>query len=180
MSVKRVYEAMFLFDPTVGVTWERVEEQMKRLMERAEGEIIKMKKWDERRLTYEVEGRKRGVYVLAFFRAPTEKIVGLERDCQLSEEILRVLVLCRDHMADEKAIEIVDNAQAYVPPPHHEGYGDREHGHREGGYGHREGGYGHREEYGAREGYSRDRDRTPEFPEEIPALDDGLDIRPGR
>ncbi len=170
MSVKRVYEAMFLFDPTAGSTWERVEEQVKRLMERAEGELIKMKKWDERRLTYEVEGRKRGVYVLAFFRAPTEKIAGLERDCQLSEEIIRVLVLCRDHMATEKAIEIVDNAQAYVPPPHHEGYGDRE------GYGHREGygsrdreGYGHRD----REGYGH-RDRVPELVgEEIPELDEG-------
>jgi len=142
---------MFLFDPTAASSWEQVEEQVKRLMERAEGEIIKMKRWDERRLTYEVEGRKRGVYVLAFFKAPTEKIAGLERDVQLSEEILRVLVLCRDHMTDEKAIEIVDTSEAFVPPPHHE-YGDRGYGDRDRGYGDR--GYGDRDR--------SDRDRRPE------------------
>ncbi len=128
MSVKRIYEAMFLFDPTAGSSWEHVEEVIKRLMERAEGELIRMKKWDERRMAYEIEGRKRGVYVLAFFKAPTENIHGLERDVQLSDEIIRVLVLCRQDYTVEQASEIVEKAQAYTPPMHYGegfGYGER-------------------------------------------------------
>jgi len=159
LSVKRVYEAMFLFDSTTGSTWERVEEQVKRLMERAEADLIRMKKWDDRRLTYEVQGHKRGTYVLAFFKAPTDKIAGMERDVQLSEEILRVLIICRGHMTEEKLNEMVEKAQAYVPPAHHEGL-DR-------GYGRD---YGRdREGYDPR-GYRGDRDSSmeenPGLPEE--------------
>lgn len=87
------YEAMFLFDPTFGSSFENCEQEIHRLMERAEGEVILCRKWDERRLAYRIKGRKRGVYVLAYIRVKPEKIVPLERDVKLSEIILRMLVL---------------------------------------------------------------------------------------
>jgi small subunit ribosomal protein S6 len=124
LAVKRIYEAMFLFDPTAGSNWEHVEQEVGRLMERAEGELIRIKKWDERRLAYEIEGRRRGLYVLCFFRAPTNRIVDLERDVQLSEEILRVLCLRRDNYTEEMVNEIADKSQGYTPEPSY-GYGDR-------------------------------------------------------
>ena len=87
------YEAMFLFDPTFGNSFEKCESEVRRLMERAEAELLFCKKWDERRLAYKINGRKRGVYVLTYFKAPTDKIAGLERDAKISEDILRLLVL---------------------------------------------------------------------------------------
>ncbi len=87
------YEGMFLFDPTFGGSFENCEAEIKRLIDRAGGEIILCKKWDERRLAYRIEGRKRGVYALTYFNAPGDKIRGLERDVKLSEDVLRVLVL---------------------------------------------------------------------------------------
>jgi len=87
------YEAMFLFDPTFGAQFENCEAEIRRLMERAGAEIIFCKKWDERRLAFKVKGRKRGLYVLVYFKGPSEKIAPLERDCQIAENILRVLIL---------------------------------------------------------------------------------------
>lgn len=95
------YEAMFLFDPTFGNSFEKCEAEIRRLMERAQGEIIHCRKWDERRLAYRVNGRKRGVYVLVYFKAPPQSIVGMERDAKLDENILRLLVLRADHMSTE-------------------------------------------------------------------------------
>ncbi len=95
------YEAMFLFDPTFGSSFDKCEAEIQRLMDRAEGEVILCRKWDERRLAYRIKGRKRGVYALTFFRAPAEKIVPLERDVQLSEVILRVLVLRAEDVTNE-------------------------------------------------------------------------------
>ena len=95
------YEAMFLFDPTFGNSLENCEAEVRRLMERADAEILFCRKWDERRLAYRIKGRKRGVYVLVYFRAQPAKIVGLERDAQLSENILRVLILCADGVTPE-------------------------------------------------------------------------------
>ena len=89
----RQYEGMFVFDPTFGSSFDNCEREIRRLLERAEGEILVCRKWDDRRLAYRIDGRKRGVYVLVYFRAPPSKIRPLERDAQLSEPLLRLLVL---------------------------------------------------------------------------------------
>jgi len=102
------YEAMFLFDPTFGASFENCEAEIKRILDRAGAAIILCRRWDERRLAFKIKGRKRGVYALTYFNAPPQRIVGLERDAKLSEHVLRVLVLSadgftRDHM--ERAFE---------------------------------------------------------------------------
>ena len=101
------YEAMFIFDPTFGSSFENCEAEVRRLMDRADAEILLCRKWDERRLAYRIKGRKRGVYVLVYFTAPPTKIAPLERDARLSEDILRALVLRADGMnrdAMERAV----------------------------------------------------------------------------
>lgn len=95
------YEAMFVIDPTFGANFETCEQEVKRLMERAGAELLFCKKWDERRFAYKVKGRKRGVYVLTFFNCAPDKIVGLERDVHISEDVLRVLVLRADYMTPD-------------------------------------------------------------------------------
>ena len=87
---------MYLFDPTFGGTHENCEAEIRRIMGRAEAELLFCKRWDERRLAYKLKGRKRGVYVLTFFKAHPSKITGIERDVSLSENVLRVLVLRAD------------------------------------------------------------------------------------
>ena len=95
------YEGMYLFDPTFGASWENCEGEVQRLMERAGAEILLCRKWDEKRLAFPVQGRKRGVYVLTYFKAAPEKITALERDAHLSENILRLLVLRADDATPE-------------------------------------------------------------------------------
>ena len=95
------YEAMFLFDPTFGASFDACESEVKRLMDRAEAELLFCRKWEERRLAHRIKGRKRGVYVLVYFKAPADKITPLERDAQISESILRLLVLRADYVTPE-------------------------------------------------------------------------------
>lgn len=106
MQVKRIYEAMFVVDADFAANWGDVEVEINRLMERSEAESLYCKKWDERRLAYEIEKRKRALYVLAFFKAPTEKIVGMERDVQLSEHIIRALIVRTDRYTEEQLREL--------------------------------------------------------------------------
>lgn len=102
------YEFMLLFDPAFASDGENVQKEVDRLLERAGAELIVMHRWDERKLAYEIKKRKRGVYVLGYMRAPGSSIGSLERDVQLSEGALRILVLRADHMTEEKM---------KVPPP---------------------------------------------------------------
>lgn len=108
------YEGMFLFDPTFGASFENCEAEVGRLLERAEAELVFCRKWDERRLAYRIQGRKRGVYVLTYFKARAEKIGSLERDAQLSEDILRLLVLRAEGVTSE-AMEDAMTLSAAAP-----------------------------------------------------------------
>ncbi len=96
------YEGMFLFDPAVSTEWADVEAEINRLLGRAEAELIFSRKWDERRLAYEIKGRRRGLYALTFFRADGGRIASLLRDVELSERVLRLLVLRVDHMTEDE------------------------------------------------------------------------------
>ncbi|MBL7106941.1 MAG: 30S ribosomal protein S6 [Phycisphaerae bacterium] len=99
---KKTYEAMFLVDSVLaGSDWDGVMEAINKILDRAEAEVINIRKWDERRLAYPVEKKTRGTYILCYFRAGGEKVSKIERDVQLSEMIMRVLILNAEHFSDE-------------------------------------------------------------------------------
>ena len=89
----KLYEAMFVMDVQAVPDNGAMEAEINRILGRAEAEILICRRWEDRRLAYEIDGRKRGSYWLTYFNAPTDKVVGIERDVQLSEKVLRVLVL---------------------------------------------------------------------------------------
>lgn len=93
------YEAMFLLSQAQAAQLGEAVEHINELFKRAQAEVHAMKKWDERRLAYEIDKNKRGTYILAYFTADPVHMPGLERDCNLSEKILRVLVSRCDHLS---------------------------------------------------------------------------------
>jgi hypothetical protein len=71
-------------------------------------------------LAYEIEGKKRGTYLLVFFNCVTEKLSVIERDFQLSERIVRALILRGDHITKEdmeKDTPFQLFEKGIVPPP---------------------------------------------------------------
>lgn len=138
MSLKK-YEGMFLFDPAVTADWDAVQAELDRLMKRAEARVIVAQRWDERRLAYEIRGRKRAIYALTFFEAEPSKIGPLERDAQLSEAVLRCLVVDAGHLTEDEMKEIASR------PPDHSA-ADAERYDTRGGGGGRDGGFRRRRE----------------------------------
>ncbi len=104
MSAKRMYnyEAMFLISQAVAAELGTAIDHIKEVLARGHAEVIAMKKWDDRRLAYEIAGQKRGVYILVYFKAPGVDISHIERDCNLSEKIMRALILRADHLSVEE------------------------------------------------------------------------------
>ncbi|GMV25031.1 MAG: hypothetical protein AMXMBFR58_10620 [Phycisphaerae bacterium] len=96
------YEAMFLLSQAVAADLGGAVEHIKEIISRGHGEILAMRKWDDRRLAYEIDGQKRGVYILVYFKAPNDQLGHIERDCNLSEKVLRVLILRADHLSPEE------------------------------------------------------------------------------
>jgi small subunit ribosomal protein S6 len=96
---KRLYEGLFLIDAAEAVSdWDGVKEMIKRILEKGGAEIVSLRKWDERRLAYDIAGKDKGTYILVYFNAPTAAISGIERDFRLSERIMRAMIIRGDQL----------------------------------------------------------------------------------
>ena len=107
---------MFLFDASFATDVSQAEAEIKRILDRAEAELVFCRKWDERRLAYEIAGRRRGTYMLTYFRCPAEALAGIERDAQLSEHVLRVLVLQADHVTPDQMNQFAPEKHTAATP----------------------------------------------------------------
>lgn len=100
-TVKKLYEAMFLVDSAKATDWDAVVSTLESVLKRADGEIVSMKKWGERKLAYEINGKTKGTYILCYFRGNGKKIQDIEKAVQLSEQIMRVLILSAEGRSQE-------------------------------------------------------------------------------
>ena len=93
----RRYEAMFLVESGLASReWDAVEGRLKELVERSGGHVLSAGKWDERKLSYEVKGARRGTYWLCYFQGPTDVPAKIRRTAALSETVLRCMILAMD------------------------------------------------------------------------------------
>ncbi len=96
-----LYEGMFLFPQSATANLQEAIDHVKDLLDKSGATIINFSKWDDRRLAYEIEGNKRGVYFLVYFNAPTSTMSDLERRCNQSEQLLRMMVTKAEHLPSE-------------------------------------------------------------------------------
>jgi small subunit ribosomal protein S6 len=96
------YEAMFMISQGVAADFSGAIAHINEVLTRGHAQLIAMKKWDERRLAYEIKGQKRAIFILAYFTATGEGFAHIERDCNLSEKIMRALITRCDHLSVEE------------------------------------------------------------------------------
>ena len=89
-----VYEGMFILDANrFGRDSETVSGQIPAMIEKLGGEMLISRLWEERRLAFPIKGQRRGAYWLTYFRLDSSRLVDLKRQCQITEDIIRVLFL---------------------------------------------------------------------------------------
>jgi len=88
------YEGMFLLDSTKAATaWDDTVNHVHDILKKHSSEIVASRQWDERRLSYSIEGHKKGTYLLTYFKTDGSKLKEIVSDCHLSDLILRELIL---------------------------------------------------------------------------------------
>jgi len=103
MSDERIgiYEGLFLFPQSATANLQGAVDHIKGILEKAGATIKTFSKWDDRRLAYEIDGNKRGVYFLAYFNAPASAMSIIERQCNQSEDVLRTMITKADHIPSD-------------------------------------------------------------------------------
>lgn len=96
-----LYEGMFLMDNRqANRDWDSCLETLKSMISKHGGEVQRVDKWGERRLAYEIKGRRRGTYVLVYFTATGTAVTEVYRECELSELMLRALIIKVDKIPE--------------------------------------------------------------------------------
>jgi small subunit ribosomal protein S6 len=105
-----VYETIFIVKTSVS------EEELAALVakvrgviEKHNGEILKVENWGKKKLAYEVRKEKKGTYVFYRFRGPGSVVSELERQYRVEDTIIKFLTvkcdpkLLAEEMARERA-----------------------------------------------------------------------------
>jgi len=102
VTKNKLYEGMFLVDSAqTGADWDGVIAAIRAILEKAGAAIDSMRKWDDRKLAYEIKGKGRGTYILCYFRVDGSRIQEIEKSVRLSDTIMRVLILSAERQGPE-------------------------------------------------------------------------------
>jgi small subunit ribosomal protein S6 len=86
------YETTFILEP--GLDENRVNEEIERVSQwilDLGGEVLEVQRWGKRRLAYEINKKRDGIYTLILHLSPGPVIKEVERRLRLNESCMRVL-----------------------------------------------------------------------------------------
>ena len=88
------YELMYVVRPTVDEqSLASVNEKVEKFVAAGGGQVIRRDDWGKRRLAYQITKFSEGFYSVLQLNLPPTAVRNLERSLQLTEEILRYIVV---------------------------------------------------------------------------------------
>lgn len=94
------YETTFILDP--GYDENRTQEEVDKVSQWIRdmgGEVVDVQRWGKRRLSYEINRKRDGVYTMLVYQGPGAIPRELERRLRLNESVMRVLTV--EHVPPE-------------------------------------------------------------------------------
>jgi len=108
------YELTYIVNPVLDEEdYKNTVEKFTKLLTDQGAEVEEVDEWGLRQFSYEIEGKKSGYYVNAYFDAPAEAIAKIERALRIDDNIIRYLTLKYDakmlrHRELQKKNEVPD------------------------------------------------------------------------
>ncbi len=115
------YEGMFILDSArFGSDPDAAGAEVAGIINKAGGEVVAHRPWQDAKLAYPIDGHKKGLYYLVFFTAPgsaTKQIAGI---VNLNDNVVRHLVLKHPKGLFDRMVQLVKGGEAF----RHEQIGD--------------------------------------------------------
>lgn len=116
--MSRTYEIMYLLDNNVvRAGWKETKAATTALIEKHGGKVLSARRWDERALAYPIRQRRRGTYLLAYASLDANGAAGLRRELDLTESVLRYLILSAESVPEQELeLTKAEAAAGFVVP----------------------------------------------------------------
>lgn len=113
----RRYELMLVIRPdVVDDRAQAILDRTTRTVSGAGGQIVKVSPWGRRRLAYPIDGHREGSYHIVLFDAPAEVVVEMEHSLNITEEVMRHMVVRSERPASARRSDREDDADVAPPP----------------------------------------------------------------
>lgn len=100
-----VYELMLILDPNAYAKDPGgMANMVKNMIESHGGNVLANRLWNEQRLAYPINGHRKGVYWLAYFSMNGPELAKIERECVITDSIIRHLAIKIDPRLTETLV----------------------------------------------------------------------------
>ena len=96
IKMKKYYEIMYIVKPIEEDAFKEVVAKFDKLITENGGKVEKTDCWGKRRLAYEIQDLKEGLYVLVTFQAEAAAVRELDRVMKITDEVLRHMIISKD------------------------------------------------------------------------------------
>ena len=90
------YEVMFIIEAALDDEKKQAAIEMVKQIIAADGEVVKVDVWGNRKLAYPINKKNDGYYVVATFTASPELPKELDRRLKISDSIIRHIIINKD------------------------------------------------------------------------------------
>lgn len=91
---ENLYEGMFLVESgRFASDPDGTAQSITGMIEKAGGTLVSHRPWQDGRLAYAIDGQRKGLHYLAYFRMPGTSLKDLNRACRLNDLIMRHLII---------------------------------------------------------------------------------------
>jgi small subunit ribosomal protein S6 len=105
------YEVAVLYHPDLEVDLTKAEERVKKVFTSGGGKVVETDNWGKRKLAYPIKKQEHAVYVFYKVELPGEAVAKVESTLNITDEVIRYLIVKPDHKAIAKA-ELIKDKQA--------------------------------------------------------------------
>jgi small subunit ribosomal protein S6 len=108
------YELAILYDPDLEIDLEKPASKVKGIIAEAGGKITGEDNWGKRKLAYKIKGHDMAVYVFYTAEVDSLKLREIESKLNITDEVIRFLIVKPDVKAIKKAESIKEAKAAKV------------------------------------------------------------------
>jgi small subunit ribosomal protein S6 len=97
------YEIVILYDPDLEIDLEKATSRVEKIFTDNGGKIKNTDNWGKRKLAYPIKKNESAVYVIYTMDIPGEGVQKIEKILNITDEVIRFLIVKPDHKAIAKA-----------------------------------------------------------------------------
>jgi small subunit ribosomal protein S6 len=97
------YELAILFDPDLEVDLEKATSKVEKILTDNGAKVVATDNWGKRKMAYQINKHDSAVYVIYTLEIPGEKVQKIESTLNITDEVLRFLIVRLDLKAIAKA-----------------------------------------------------------------------------